>query len=116
MNNFFKGLLFGIGIGLLFAPRKGEETRQLIAERIGEIRGQLPESEQINQYTQLVGDRVSHTADSLKGYAQQAASTVKSTANNLSSIAQQAASNVKQTGQDVADKTSDTAKSFTNNQ
>jgi hypothetical protein len=39
MGSFTNGLLVGIGISLLFAPRKGEETRGLLVERIKTMRG-----------------------------------------------------------------------------
>jgi gas vesicle protein len=116
MNNFVKGLLFGVGIGLLVAPMKGDEMRQMVSERFGELRGYLPENEQLNVYTQRVTDRVSQTADNLKGYAQQAATTVKGTANNLSTIAQNAAADVKSTTSDVADTTKHTINSSSSNQ
>ncbi|GAC1394623.1 MAG: hypothetical protein NVS4B11_17680 [Ktedonobacteraceae bacterium] len=111
MNNFLKGILVGAGIGLLVAPMRGEEMRNLLAQRFSEISGSLPQNEQLNQYTQQVTNSVSQGAGSLKDYAQQAVSTVKSSASNLSDIAQNAASTVKQTGQDVADKTKQTAAS-----
>ncbi len=111
MNNFLKGILLGVGIGLLVAPLRGEDTRKLIGERLGELRGYLPENEQLDVYKQQISDRVSHTAGSLKDYAQQAATTVKSTANNLSDIAQNAATTVKHTGSDVADTTKGTLNS-----
>ena len=102
MNSFLKGLLLGVGIGLLVAPMRGEEMRTIIGERLSELRGYLPENDQIDIYKQQVTDRVSQTASNLKDYASQAATTVKSTANNLSVIGQNAASEVKSTGQDVA--------------
>lgn len=111
MNNFTKGLLIGVGIGLLIAPMRGEETRRLIAERAGQLRGYLPENEQLDLYRQQVSDRVRDTASTLKDYAQQAASTVKSSANNLSDIAQNATSTIKRSGQDVADTTKDAVRS-----
>jgi len=58
MNNFLKGLLFGVGIGLLVAPMRGEEMRKLVAERFGELRGYIPESDQLDTYKQQVTDRV----------------------------------------------------------
>ncbi len=127
MNNFFKGILVGAGIGLLVAPMRGEEFRQMLAQRFTELSNSLPQNEQLNQYTQQVSNTVSQSAGNLKDYAQQAASTVKSSANNLSgiaqtaattvkgsasnlsNIAQNAASTVKKTGQDVADTTKQTA-------
>ena len=111
MNNFVKGLLFGVGIGLLVAPMRGEELRKLLGERTNELRGYLPENEQLETYRQQISDRVSQTAGTLKDYAQQAASTMKTTASNLGEIAQNAASSVKSTGKDIADTTRDTVNS-----
>ncbi len=105
MNSFLKGALFGIGIGLLVAPMRGEEMRTLLSQRLEELRGYLPENEQLSQYTQQVSDRVSQTATNLKGYAQQAASTVKSSAGNLNDIAQNATSSTKQAGRDIGNMT-----------
>ena len=75
MNNFVKGLLFGVGIGLLVAPMRGEELRKLVGERMNELRGYLPENEQLEAYKNQIGERVNQTAGTLKDYAQQAAST-----------------------------------------
>ncbi len=105
MNSFFKGVLVGIGIGLLVAPMKGEETRRLLGERFKELRANLPENEQLGQYAQQVSDRVLQTSSALKDYAQQAATKVQSTASDLKGLAQQAGSQVKQAGQDVVDTT-----------
>ncbi|TMC21351.1 MAG: YtxH domain-containing protein [Chloroflexi bacterium] len=114
MNSFLKGMLLGVGIGLLIAPMKGDEMRNMLSERANEVRGYLPENEQIDIYRQRVSDRVSQTTGTLKGYAQQAASSVKQTASNLNSLAQNATSNVKGTSQDVVDMTRDTVKSTSN--
>jgi len=112
MNNFFKGVLFGVGIGLLVAPMKGEEMRRLLRQRYEELRANLPENEQLSQYAQQVSNRVSQTSSTLKDYAQQAATKVQSTATDLKGLAQQAGSEVKQTGQDVADTTKKAASSL----
>src|SRR5579884_2865093 len=105
MNSFVKGVLVGVGVGLLVAPMKGEQMRNLLAERFQELRSNLPENSQINQYTQNIADRVSQTADNLKGLAQQASSTVQSAGSQLGNIAQQATENVKSTSKDVASTT-----------
>jgi gas vesicle protein len=111
MNKFVKGLLVGVGVGLLVAPMRGEELRKLMGERVNELRGYLPQNEQLEAYRQQISDRVGQTAGTLKDYAQQAASTVKSTASNLSDIAQNAASTVKSSGKDLADTTRHAANS-----
>ena len=94
MNSFVKGVLVGVGIGLLVAPMRGEEMRRLLAERFQELSGYLPENEQMNQYVQQVSDRVSQASNNLGDLAQQAASKVKDTSSSLSDMAQQAASKV----------------------
>ena len=111
MNKFVQGLLVGVGVGLLVAPMRGEELRKLVGERVNELRGSLPQNEQIEAYRQQIGDRVSQTTGALKGYAQQAASTVKSTASNLSEVAQNAASSIRGSGKDSADTTRDAVNS-----
>lgn len=109
MKRFMTGLLIGAGIGLLVAPMRGEEMRQMLSERIQELRGYLPENEQLNEYVSQVSDRVTQASSNLRNYAQQATSAVKDTGSNLGSIAKRSADEVKQTGQDVASTTKQTA-------
>jgi hypothetical protein len=52
MGSFTNGLLVGIGISLLFAPRKGEETRNLLVERIKAARGTPAENVELKPSTQ----------------------------------------------------------------
>ena len=111
MKQFITGLLLGLGIGLLVAPMRGEETRQQLAERFAEMRGYLPENEQFNEYVQQVSGRVSQTSSNLKDYAQQAVSKVKDTGSTLGELGQKAGTDVKQAGQDVVDTTKQTVKS-----
>ena len=133
MNSFVRGMLVGVGIGLLVAPMRGEEMRRLVGERLQELRGYLPENEQLNQYVQQVSERVSQASGNLSDLAQQATSKVKETGNQLGDLAQQATSKVRdtgsqlgnlgqqatstvrQTGQDVAGTTKQTVKSATQN-
>ncbi len=111
MKRFMIGLLIGAGIGLLIAPVTGEEMRRLLAERIQEMRGYLPENVPLNEYVSQVSDRVSQTGSNLRGYAQQATSMVKDTGSNLGDLARRAADEVKQTGKDMAATTRQTARS-----
>jgi gas vesicle protein len=106
MRTFTKGVLVGIGVGLLFAPMKGEEMRRMLNERVTELRNSLPEN--TNQYISQVSDRVSQASENLRTYAQQAASKVKDTGNTLGDLVQRSAREVKQTGQDLADTTRQT--------
>jgi gas vesicle protein len=98
MKSFIRGMLFGVGIGLLVAPMRGEEMRRLVGERLQELRGYLPENEQLNQYVQQVSDRVSQASGNLSDLAVQATSKVKETGGQLGDLAQQASSKVKETG------------------
>ena len=111
MNKFITGLLLGLGIGLLLAPMKGEETRKQLAERFAEMRGYLPENEQFNEYVHQVSGHVSQAGSNLREYAQQAVSTVKDTGSSLGELGQKAGTDVKQAGQDVVDTTKQTVKS-----
>lgn len=36
MANFFLGLGIGVGLGILFAPKSGDETRDLLMSKAGE--------------------------------------------------------------------------------
>jgi gas vesicle protein len=110
MKSFITGLLLGVGIGLLVAPMRGEDTRRQLAERFAEMRGYLPENEQFNEYMNQVSGRVSQTGSNLKGYAQQAVSAVKDTGSTLSELGQKAGTDVKQAGQDVVDTTKQSVK------
>jgi gas vesicle protein len=105
MNSFTKGILVGVGVGLLFAPLSGEETRRVIKERFIEWRNSLPEDSRLNQYTQQVTERVAQTKGNLQNYAQQAVSKMKETSNLLGTKAQQSVQQTRQAGQDVASKT-----------
>jgi gas vesicle protein len=39
MRSFFFGLAFGLGLGLLFAPMSGEESREKLGERASDLAG-----------------------------------------------------------------------------
>jgi gas vesicle protein len=111
MKRFITGLLLGLGIGLLVAPMRGEETRRQLADRFAEMRGYLPENEQLNEYVSQVSGHVSQAGSNLKDYAQQAVSTVKDTGSSLGELGQKASSDVKQAGQNVVDTTKQSVKS-----
>src|SRR5258707_5609248 len=107
MKAFTRGVIVGLGVGLLFAPMKGEDLRRLLSARVAEMRNSLPAD--ANQYAQQVGERVSVTGEHLRGYAQQAVSKVKDTGSTLGTLAQRSAHEVKQTGQDLVEVTRATA-------
>jgi gas vesicle protein len=105
MGRFFRGFLVGMGIGLLVAPMRGEDMRQLLRERYVELRNSLPDNEQLKQAGQQFAAGVSQTASQVKDYTQQAVSKVKDTGSSLGELTQQATEEtsrqVKQTGADA---------------
>src|SRR5438876_4496963 len=105
MGRFVRGFLVGMGIGLLVAPMRGEDMRQLLRERYVELRNSLPDNEQLKQAGQQFAAGVSQTASQVKDYTQQAVSKVKDTGNSLGELTQQATEEtsrrVKQTGADA---------------
>ena len=107
MKGFVRGILVGVGVGLLVAPVTGEEMRRRLGERIATLRSYLPENanQQLAQYTQQVSARVAQTGSNLKDYAQQAASKVRETSSTLGDLAQKATSDVRQTAQDTVNTT-----------
>jgi gas vesicle protein len=113
MRAFTRGVIVGIGVGLLIAPMTGEELRRLLNERFTELRNSLPPD--ANQYVRQVSERVSMTSDNLRGYAQEAVSRVKDAGNALGDLAQRSVQEVKRTGQDLADTTRTTTQSVKSN-
>lgn len=101
MKSFTKGMLLGIGVGLLIAPMKGREMRQMLAERFTEWRNSLPADSPINQYASRVSRRVASTRENWRVYARQAVSRAMDTGATLGNKA-------RQTGQDLASRAKQT--------
>jgi gas vesicle protein len=81
-GTFFKGLvlggLAGAGLAILFAPRSGQETRDLIAHKSDELRGRVAETAsetraQINGFAQ----RARLQAEEIVGEAKEGAATLQ---------------------------------------
>jgi len=53
------GTLVGVGLGLLFAPRSGQETRQRLRSRVEDV------GDRLRSTAGEVGERVRETADDL---------------------------------------------------
>ena len=108
MRLYIKGLLIGVGIGLLvtlITLMSSENLRNLLRERYVKLRNSLPDNEQLKQAGQQFAAGVTQTASTVKDYTQQAASKVKDTGSSLGDLAQQAKQQtiqqVKQTGQET---------------
>jgi gas vesicle protein len=63
MFRFILGLGVGIGLGMVFAPASGEETREMIAENLGDIaeapRRKIEETlDEVQQQAGEIGSRL----------------------------------------------------------
>jgi len=77
MNNFNKdvaillvGVAIGVGLGVLFAPDEGSETRRKISEQGKKIAGEL-------------GERIDEETDELGGLKDRFVDTLKKTVNDF---------------------------------
>ncbi len=107
MGKFTNGVLLGVGISLLMAPKSGKEMRRLVTERWGYVRGIPPENvelkEQVQQMASRVQDvqqqanQVADMGNTVQARAQQTASSVSSVQRDLKNVAQQAGTDVTET-------------------
>ncbi|GER91831.1 hypothetical protein KDW_59930 [Dictyobacter vulcani] len=67
MGNFIKGVLLGVGIALLVAPKKGEEMRAMLSERIDALRASAEKSDTLKQIKQKVTESVQQGSQSWSG-------------------------------------------------
>jgi len=101
MGSFTNGLLVGLGISLLIAPRSGKETRRMLAEGLRGLgstnesgRSSRQQSAEHLQTAQEVVARATQQGMTVPEYAQQTASNEASGNTELSQPAQQAPANV----------------------
>ena len=105
-GNFLLGLLLGGAIGaiaaLLYAPQRGDETRDLLAQKSNEY------ATVAKQKTSEVADQVEQTAGEYTEKASAVVDSVKAksaeVAANVTDKAQDVAGTVKDTATDLADK------------
>jgi gas vesicle protein len=64
MKSFLVGLGIGLGLGVLFAPMSGEETRRNIQERAGDL------AEQARETIEQGRDRVRSGISAIRGAAE----------------------------------------------
>lgn len=104
MGSFTNGILVGVGISLLVAPKTGKEMRHLVVERFGYLRGIPPENEELKQQVQQMAGRVlevqqqanraAEMGNQVQDVAQQTARSASSMQSDLSHVAQQAGTNM----------------------
>jgi gas vesicle protein len=81
MKSFLIGLGVGVGLGILFAPMSGEETRNNLADRANDLAGSARETYQQNR------DRVQRGMESIRSTAERAMSQARTTAGEVASKA-----------------------------
>jgi len=107
MKSFTRGMVLGIGIGLLIAPMRGRDLRQMLGNRMNEWRQSLPADSPIARYANRLSQRVASTRENWRAYARQAVSRARDTGATLGEKAretsQDRASTAKQTAGRVGD-------------
>jgi gas vesicle protein len=81
MKSFLFGLGLGIGMGILFAPMSGEETRNNLADRANDLASSARETYEQNR------DRVQRGVESIRSTAERAMGQARSTASDVMSRA-----------------------------
>lgn len=77
MKSFLFGLGLGIGMGVLFAPMSGEETRNNLADRANDLANSARETYEQNR------DRVQRGVESIRSTAERAIGQVRSTVSHM---------------------------------
>jgi len=75
MKSFLVGLGLGVGLGLLFAPMSGEETRNNLADRANDLANTARETYEQNR------DRVQRGVETIRSGAERAVGQVRNTVN-----------------------------------
>lgn len=71
MKSFLAGLGIGIGLGILFAPMSGEETRNNLQQRAGDLAGSA------RDLVDQGRDRVRSTVSAIRGQGERFANAVQ---------------------------------------
>lgn len=108
MGNFLNGLLVGVGVGMLVAPKKGEEMRHMIGERAGNLwdkvsntssswRGQRSSSSRISNVEEY------YTPEPAKQTSPAGRQTTESPHSWIPGAQSNVADTIKQTGQRISE-------------
>lgn len=96
LGKFFAGALLGAGLGLLFAPTKGSETREALKKKIDELLNQLKDmdSEEIkNDFNKRIQDikieLVDLDKEKVSAFAKEKGNQLKEKAQDLVELAKE---------------------------
>jgi gas vesicle protein len=93
LSSFLLGLGVGVGIGMLFAPKSGQETRDIIKNKAGESTDYLKQrgtdmkqtaSEWVDKGKDVLGRQKDNLADAVEAGKQAYRDTVSQTASSQS--------------------------------
>ena len=73
MKNFLFGWGLGIGLGVLFAPMSGEETRNNLSDRANDLKANARDAYEQNR------DRIQRGVESIRGTAERAKNQIRNT-------------------------------------
>lgn len=65
LGKFALGAVIGAGLGLLFAPKKGSETRKQLKEKMDELVGKVKEIK-VDEVTELIEEKIEDLKKELK--------------------------------------------------
>jgi len=115
MKNFLTGLGLGFGVGMLIAPRSGEETREQLRNRAGDLANTVREQandavrnsgewlrtgqEKVTEFGRQVTDQIQTQGEKLKNTVQSSVSSVL-----LNSVDREDLLNIYGIGPVIADK------------
>jgi len=71
MKSFLAGLGIGIGLGILFAPMSGEETRENLSQRASDL------ADSARDLANQGRDKVRSTVSAIRGQADRVASSIQ---------------------------------------
>ena len=77
MKSFLCGIGLGIGLGILFAPMSGEETRNNLTDKAGDL------ADTARQTYKQGRDRARRSVESIRGTAERTVDQARSTADDF---------------------------------
>ncbi len=88
MKGFLIGLGIGVGLGVLFAPMSGEETRNNISQRANDLADSAREAYEANR------DKIQRGVEQIRSSANTAMNQARNTGADVAKDVQQRASNL----------------------
>lgn len=103
VGSFLQGIAIGAALALLFAPRSGRETRDILAERSGEIKDRATDIARDTRYRaqNYIEDARVKVQDTVKDVANKAQDTVKNVKQGVQSGASEMDKTLREENRDL---------------